>query len=174
MNSDTLVYNKPANYYMKALPIGNGSIGAMCYSGVKTDEISLNHDTLWSGYPRTVTRESAFKSYQRAQKLALDGKYKECHDEIEQNFLTCWSQAYLTCGTIKLIFNFDEYSDYSRELDLSKAVLSSQFSADGNTYKKLLLCHILIRLWFIKSSRKTAVLFHFMQIWIVRLKVKFT
>lgn len=136
MNSNMLFYNKPANYWMEALPLGNGSMGAMCYSGVKTDKISLNHDTLWSGHPRTVTREGAFESYKKAQQLALKGKYKECHDEIEQNFLTCWSQAYLTFGLLKLNFNFDDYSNYSRTLDLSNAVLISQFSADGNTYKK--------------------------------------
>lgn len=136
MNSNTLYYRKPANHYMEALPLGNGSIGAMCYSGVKTDEISLNHDTLWSGHPRTVIKSGAFESYKKAQQLALDGKYKECHDEIEQNFLTCWSQAYLTFGSIKLSFNIDEYSNYSRILDLSKALLGSSFSANGNTYKK--------------------------------------
>lgn len=136
MNSKTLYYRQPAKYWMEALPLGNGSIGAMCYSGVGTDEISLNHDTLWSGHPRTVTRDGAFEAYQRAQKLALEGKYKECHDEIEMNFLTCWSQAYLTFGSLKMNFDFDEYSDYSRRLDLSNALLSSSFSVNGNSYKK--------------------------------------
>ena len=136
MNSNTLFYNKPADYWMEALPLGNGSIGAMCYSGVKTDEISLNHDTLWSGHPRTVTRKGVFESYKKAQKLALKGKYNKCHNEIEKNFLTVWSQAYLTFGSIKLNFNMDNYSNYSRTLDLTKAVLSSQFSADGNVYTK--------------------------------------
>ncbi|MFR5875094.1 MAG: glycosyl hydrolase family 95 catalytic domain-containing protein [Eubacterium sp.] len=136
MNSNTLYYRKPAKHYMEALPLGNGSIGAMCYSGVKTDEISLNHDTLWSGHPRTVTRDGAFESYKKAQQLALDGKYKECHDEIEKNFLTGWSQAYLTFGSLKMNFDFDEYSNYSRCLDLSNALLISSFSANGDTYKK--------------------------------------
>ena len=136
MNSDTLFYKKPAKYWMEALPLGNGSIGAMCYSGVKTDEISLNHDTLWTGHPRTVTREGAFESYQRAQTLALEGKYRECHKEIEKNFLTVWSQAYLTFGSVKLHFHFGGYSNYSRTLDLTKAVLTSEFSVNGNTYKK--------------------------------------
>lgn len=136
MNADTLYYNKPAEYWMEALPLGNGSIGAMCYSGVKTDEISLNHDTLWSGHPRTVTREGAFDSYKKAQRFALEGKYRKCHDEIEKNFLTCWSQAYLTFGSLNLNFNFNEYCDYQRTLDLQTALLKSQFSANGNKYIK--------------------------------------
>lgn len=136
MSSNILYYKQPAEQWMEALPLGNGSIGAMCYSGVKTDEISLNHDTLWSGHPRTVTKNGAFESYQKAQQLALGEKYKECHDEIENNFLTCWSQAYLTFGSLKLNFNFDDYRNYSRTLDLSNAVLKSCFSEKGNTYKK--------------------------------------
>ncbi len=136
MNSNVLFYKKPANYWMEALPLGNGSIGAMCYSGVKADEISLNHDTLWSGHPRTVTNAGAFDSYKKAQKLALEGKYKMCHDEIENNFLSCWSQAYLTFGSLKMNFGFSEFSNYSRRLDLSNALLNSQFSSDGNKYKK--------------------------------------
>lgn len=136
MNSDILYYTRPAGYWMEALPLGNGSIGAMCRSGVKTDEISLNHDTLWSGHPRTVTRNGAFESYKKAQKLALEGKYKECHDEIEKNFLTCWSQAYLTFGSLKLSFGFNDYSDYQRSLDLSEAVLKCQFSAGSGRYTK--------------------------------------
>lgn len=136
MSADNLYYTMPAKHWMEALPLGNGSIGAMCYSGVKTDEISLNHDTLWSGHPRTVTRNGAFDSYKKAQKFALEGKYKECHDEIEKNFLTCWSQAYLTFGSLKLHFDFDDYSEYHRTLDLSEAVLKSQFSSNGNRYSK--------------------------------------
>ena len=51
MSNNLLYYNKPAKHYMEALPLGNGSLGAMCYSSVGTDIISLNHDTLWTGHP---------------------------------------------------------------------------------------------------------------------------
>ncbi len=136
MNTNMLYYIRPAEYWMEALPLGNGSLGAMCDSGVETDEISLNHDTLWTGHPRTVTKEGAFESYQKAQKLALSGKYRECHDEIEQHFLSCWSQAYLTFGTLKLEFGFREYTGYQRCLDLSTAVLHSRFVAEGREYVK--------------------------------------
>lgn len=136
MNADHLFYTQPARLWMEALPIGNGSIGAMCYSGTATDELSLNHDTLWSGHPRTIERDGAYEAYKRAQKLALEGKYRECHDEIEQNFLTVWSQAYLTFGSLKLKFDFEEYTDYQRKLDLSNALLTSQFKAADQTYVK--------------------------------------
>lgn len=136
MNTHTLYYSQPAEKWMEALPLGNGSIGAMCYSGVTTDKISLNHDTLWSGHPRKVTRNGAFESYRKAQKLALEGRYKETHNEIEQNFLSCWSQAYLTFGDLELNFPSDNYENYERRLDLSSAMLTSTCLKDGARYRK--------------------------------------
>ena len=54
MNNEVLFYQSPAKNWVEALPLGNGSLGAMCFSGVKEDKISLNHDTLWTGHTRKV------------------------------------------------------------------------------------------------------------------------
>jgi len=135
-NSEQLFYTMPAGCYMEALPMGNGSMGAMCYSGVQEDVISLNHDTLWTGHPKVVKKEGAYEAWRRAQQLALDGNYEECQNELDNNVLTCWSQAYLTFGELKLQFDFPEYSAYERCLDLTTAVLRSQFTVGENTYVK--------------------------------------
>lgn len=136
MNSNNLYYKNPAQYWTEAMPLGNGFIGAMCYSGTRKDKISLNHDTLWTGYPRTVTRDGARESYFRAQKMAFDGEYKKAHKELENNFLACWSQAYMPLGDIIIDFGVEEYNDYERRLNLSGAVLTSSFTSNGVSYKK--------------------------------------
>lgn len=136
MYKDILYYNKPAKQYMEALPLGNGSLGAMCYSTVGTDIISLNHDTLWTGHPRTVRKDNAYDSYLKAQKLALDGKYVKAQREIEENFLTCWSQAYMPFGDLKLHFEDEAFTDYSRTLDLSEAILTNTYQSKGVSFKK--------------------------------------
>lgn len=136
MNTNTLYYRQPAAQWMEALPLGNGSLGAMCWSGVKTDKISLNHDTLWSGHPRKVTREGAFESYEKAQQLALEGKYKQVQDELEHNFLSCWSQAYLPFGELALDFETDTYENYERRLELSTALLTNAYTAEGVRYTR--------------------------------------
>ena len=46
-----LWYAREADGFGQALPIGNGSLGAMVYGGVRRERLSLNEDTLWSGYP---------------------------------------------------------------------------------------------------------------------------
>lgn len=136
MNTRTLYYRHPAGQWMEALPLGNGSLGAMCYSGVQSDKISLNHDTLWSGHPRKVTREGAFESYLKAQQFALKGKYRQAEKELERNFLSCWSQAYLPFGDLELDFGTETYENYERRLDLSSALLTSAYTAGGVQYTK--------------------------------------
>ena len=128
MNTCTLYYNKPAELWTDALPLGNGSLGAMCYSGTKSDKISLTHETLWSGHPRKVTKDGAYDSYVKAQKMAIEGRYTEANDELQQNFLTCWSQAYLPFGDLNLTFDTENAENYERRLDLSNAVLTSKYS----------------------------------------------
>ena len=49
--SNLLHYKSPATYFEEALPIGNGTQGAMVYGGVGEDKISLNDITLWTGEP---------------------------------------------------------------------------------------------------------------------------
>lgn len=136
MNNEVLYYEQPAACWEEALPLGNGSLGAMCYSTVGTDRIALNHDTLWTGYPRTVTRDGAYDAYKQAQALAKSGKYKAAQKELEQHFLTCWSQAYMPFGELRLRFDNDDNSDYSRSLSLANALLENRYTAGGIAFYK--------------------------------------
>jgi len=59
--SETLVYDKPAPVGRPeryALPIGNGSLGAMLFGGAAEETVQINIDTLWNG------DEEAVGSYQ--------------------------------------------------------------------------------------------------------------
>ncbi len=136
MSTENLYYTDPSKHYMDALPLGNGSLGAMCYSRVGTDIISLNHDTLWTGHPRKVTKDGAYEAYLKAQKMAFDGRYKEAEDEIEKSFITCWSQAYMPFGDLKIHFENDSFESYQRCLSLSEALLSSSYKSDGIAFRK--------------------------------------
>lgn len=44
-----LWYQEPAGDWNHALPLGNGSMGAMCFGGTIQDRWSLNDDTIYSG-----------------------------------------------------------------------------------------------------------------------------
>ena len=37
--------------WVRALPVGNGRLGAMVFGGIETERFQLNEDTLWGGSP---------------------------------------------------------------------------------------------------------------------------
>lgn len=140
MNSK-LFYNKPAKYWTDALPLGNGSLGAMIFFNADfkgIERIALNHDTLWTGYPRKIQNDKAFESYERAKSLANNGKLLDAEKELEKNFNTCWSQAYLPLGDMYLDFGkcFKPVRNYTRELDLNDSIISCTYKRGTQLFKK--------------------------------------
>jgi alpha-L-fucosidase 2 len=49
-----LTYDKPASKWLEALPIGNGSLGAMLYGSVNKEHIQFNQQSLITGTTQTV------------------------------------------------------------------------------------------------------------------------
>ena len=48
MDRLALIFDKPAEAWNEALPLGNGTIGAMSYGRFQNEKIELNLDSLWS------------------------------------------------------------------------------------------------------------------------------
>ena len=46
-----LSYDRPAEVWTEALPIGNGRLGAMVFGGTEKELLQVNEDTLWTGGP---------------------------------------------------------------------------------------------------------------------------
>ena len=53
--SKRLWYKEKAEEWVEALPLGNGSLGAMVLGDVFKERIALNEDTLWTGIPKDKT-----------------------------------------------------------------------------------------------------------------------
>lgn len=119
-----LKYNVPAKTFSEALPMGNGSLGAMIYGAVQKERISLNHDTLWSGQPGQQTVDTAYEAYQRARRLLFDGKKYDAQRELEEYFTGPWVNSYLPLGT--LFFEREgstgKFENYERGLDIEKSI----------------------------------------------------
>ncbi len=59
--STVLWYDQPARTWMtEALPIGNGSLGAMIFGLTATERVQFNHNTLWTGDEKDTGRYQAF------------------------------------------------------------------------------------------------------------------
>lgn len=66
-----LWYEKPANTWVEALPLGNGYIGAMVYGKVEDELIQLNEGTLWAGTPCAKSVNPDAYSYLSEMREAL-------------------------------------------------------------------------------------------------------
>ncbi|MBW8331741.1 MAG: glycoside hydrolase family 95 protein [Prolixibacteraceae bacterium] len=137
-NSLKLWYEQPAKQWVEALPVGNGRLGAMIYGDPVNEVIQLNEETLWAGQPNRNDNPDAKGSLEEVRKLIFDGKYKEAQDLVNKNFITKASHGtpYQTVGNLKLTFpGHENYTNYYRELDLEKAVVSSRYEANGVKYQ---------------------------------------
>ena len=134
-----LWYDRPATYWEEALPLGNGRLGAMLYSGVEEEDILFNEDTLWSGYPKDAGIGEVVDHYHRARDLALEGKYAEAQEEIEAHLEGEFTDAFLPAGRIRLMFEDfqkERPENYVRSLDLKTAQHFSSFRAGGISVRK--------------------------------------
>ena len=132
-----LRYASPAAYFEEALPLGNGTLGAMVYGGCERERISLNHDTLWSGKPYQKTRQNAESAYRKAQSLALAGKLPEAEKLLEKEFTSDYGQSYLPVGNLWIeTVHGASFNGYYRELDMENGVVRVSYTAQGTRFER--------------------------------------
>ncbi len=117
-----LFYLQPSSDWLEALPLGNGRLGGMVFGGVHKECISLNEDTLWSGFPRDKNNYAAIDYLEEAKRLVREKKYSEAHKLVQQEMLGYWNESYEPMGDLYLEFEQKgDISAYRRELDLETA-----------------------------------------------------
>ena len=85
-SENKLWYKQSATCFNNALPLGNGRIGAIVFGGVEEEKISINEDTLWSGYPRKNNIEDYPSVYRKAIEMFDKGEKTEAQKYFEDNF----------------------------------------------------------------------------------------
>ena len=133
-----LRYDKPAEQWVEALPVGNGRLGAMIYGNPENEIIQLNENTIWAGQPNRNDNPDAKTSLKKVRQLIFEGKYKEAQELVNRDFITKKSHGmpYQTAGNLKLTFDgHQNFSSYSRELNLETAVATSSYQVGEVTYK---------------------------------------
>ena len=93
-DAKTLFYKKPARNWLEAMPLGNGSLGAMVYGKTSDELISMNSDTLWTGFPReSAIKDGAHEAFLEARELVMNGEYVKSKHILEDKVLANCSQA---------------------------------------------------------------------------------
>ena len=126
-NKMELWYDKPADEWMKSLPLGNGRLGVMIYGGIETETIALNESTMWSGeYDEHQQRPFGREKLDQVRKLFFDNNLAEGNNMAGNLMAGSPHSAgtHLPIGDLKIKFTYPqgEISDYHRELDLHSAV----------------------------------------------------
>lgn len=138
MTKDNLMYKKPASCFEEALPVGNGSFGAMIYGNTQNEKISLNHDTLWSGTPVEKVMPNAAEAFKKAGELVLSEKVDEAEELLINNFHASWTQNYLPMGGlfVKRLGGNGETEEYKRLLDMQNGFVSVEFCENQSCFKR--------------------------------------
>ncbi len=134
-----LWYDRPADQWLEALPIGNGRLGAMVFGGTVHERIQFNEDTLWAGGPRDYSHPGAADALPEIRRLLFEGKQRQAEQLAMEKFMSVPLRqvAYQAFGDLRLEFpGHQEASGYRRQLDLDSAVATTQYEHDGVTYTR--------------------------------------
>lgn len=134
----TLWYDRPAQPWVEALPLGNGRLAAMGFGGVAQEKLSLNEDTLTSGEPPSDLRTiDLTKDLDHVTGLIRAGKNAEADAYVTRHWLGRNQPSYQPLGDLLLDFaGTDDATDYRRWLDLATATAGVSYRRDGVTYTR--------------------------------------
>lgn len=135
--------------WLKALPLGNGSLGLMVFGDVNKERIQLNEESMWSGSPSDNDNPDAFSSQNKIRKLLFDGKYEDATSLTNKtqvckglgsghgNGATVPFGCFQTLGDLWIENGKNtEYENYYRELDLEEAVVRVNYTQGDVNFKR--------------------------------------
>jgi alpha-L-fucosidase 2 len=134
-----LWYDKPADRWEAALPIGNGRLAAMVYGGTDTEYVRLNESSVWSGGPNRNDNSDALAALPEIRRLIFAGQNKEAAQLAAQKIQSrkINGMMFQPVGDLRLCFPAKGTVDgYRRELDLEKAVARTVYKVNGTTYTR--------------------------------------
>ena len=137
-----LWYDRPAQTWTQALPVGNGVIGGMVFGTPAVEHIQLNEETIWAGQPNNVVNPNAKKALPRVRQLLFEGKYKEAQALANDKVMPGaagknMGMPFQPFGDLYLAMpGHADYTDYERWLDLDNAKSVVRYTVDGVQYER--------------------------------------
>jgi len=151
-----LWYNQPATVkspekmninrgWLRALPLGNGSLGLMVFGDVNKERIQLNEESMWSGSLADNDNPDAYEALDKIRKLLFEGKYKEA-TELTNKTQVCKGSGSRRGGPYGCFQTLGDlwidngkkvkYENYHRELDLEEAIVRVDYTQEGVNYHR--------------------------------------
>lgn len=153
-----LWYTSMATDWNKALPLGNGFMGAMCFGGTVVDRFQLNNDSVWWGGFRERINPDAKENIPIVQKLIREGKiraaeelanetiaaipdYQSHYEPLADVFLVPESEERLYFPGLsnyrsEQLNRTEKLPDYRRELDIDNGIHTVSYTKNGTAFKR--------------------------------------
>jgi alpha-L-fucosidase 2 len=137
-----LWYLQPANQWVEALPVGNGSLGGMVFGIPGLEKIVLNEESIWSGRKSdsTETNREGHKFIRQIQQMLFDGKYVEAENLANEKLLKESKRPVAANQMLGYLYIHSKhvkgYTNYYRELDLNNAIVRTSFTNDSVKYSR--------------------------------------
>ncbi len=134
-----LWYNKPAEKWTEALPIGNGFIGGMVFGNVQNERVQLNESTIWGGGPNSTIDSGARPYINKVRALLAEKKYAEAQELANSKLgpKTNSGMPYQLAGNLFISFpGTDSVKNYYRDLDIANATAVVKYTLNGVNYKR--------------------------------------
>lgn len=125
-----LNYANPASDWNSAVPIGNGSMGAMIFARPCKEIVSLNDDTLWTGYPVEKDNPAMYENLCLMRKALFEKEFKYANELLNSRLKDYSGCSYQPLGDLELNFELCEQGDYKNILDTSLGLNTVSFLSD--------------------------------------------
>lgn len=126
-----LFYTTPSHGdWNRALPIGNGKLGAMIFGEGTSEHFQLNEDSVWFGQKRNRNNPDALANLETIRRYIFEGKIEKAEElckyalagtpQSQHTYQTLGDVYFDYCGKLKEGIHFE------RKLNLSEAIHTSR------------------------------------------------
>ena len=143
-------YDRPADAWSDALPLGNGRLGAMVYGHTRVERIQLNEDSLWYGKAMDRDNPRLKDALPRIRRHVFQGEIRQAEDLIQRYMLGApySMRHYESLGELDIGVNClspfsagwsptsEGAADYRQELDIFQGVHRLQWTEGGTHFSR--------------------------------------
>lgn len=137
-STEFLKYNSPAREWLEATPLGNGYLGMMVFGETEKEAVYMNEDTCVSNGPLNRLNPLAKEHFQEIRQLLIEDKIEEVQKLAPRYFYSTLPTQphYEPLGEYFIEFKHRNILNYSRTLDLTKAILSIDYDVNNIHYHR--------------------------------------
>lgn len=133
-----LWYDTPAKIWEEALPLGNGSFGAMIFGNPVDEVYQLNEETLWSGPMNERNNPLGPAALPKIREAINNCDYKLAESLWKNNAQGPYTARYLPLANLllKMHHEGDAIEAFYRDLNISDAIANVSYKINDVQYKR--------------------------------------